>query len=335
MFKPFILLIPYPSLSDCRDRPLGKKIRRNVKVVILNDMEGISGINNWHQIFHGCKEFEEFGRIQVTEDVNAAIRGLRAAGSTDIRVVDFHGSGDPSKNIIPEKLEKGVKLFQEPDLVNRLKNAVDKSIDAAVFIGFHAMADTKDGFLRHTITMEPRIMINGEPVGETALNAFALSEYGIPVIMVTGDQALIREASALLLGIETVQVKTSLDCKTTECLPLSEARRLIEKAAERAPSRIDEIRSVHIKKPIKIDISFPKKEHADLSEIIPRAKRSAEKTISYIAENWDEADKFVRTTLSLANEFQTRTLVGKLSKLEGSDKVSYEWAENRINEWLS
>jgi D-amino peptidase len=314
---------------------LSEKALKDIKVVIVNDMEGISEINDWHQIFAGCKEFEEVGRIQVTEDVNAAVRGLRAAGATDIKVVDFHGSGGPSKNVIPEKLEKGVKLFQGQDLPGRLKKAVDRFTAAAVFIGFHAMADTKDGFLRHTINMDSRIRINGKPVGETAINAYTLSEYGIPVIMVTGDQALVREASAFLPGIETVQVKTSVDCKTTECLPSAKARRLIETIAERALSRIDEFRPAQIAKPIKIDISFPNKEQADLSKIIPRAMKSAEKSVSYTAENWDDADRFVMTTLSLANEFHTRTLVGKLGELEGSSEVSFEWAENRINEWLS
>jgi D-amino peptidase len=322
-------------LVNREDKSLDRKTRKTLGVVIVNDMEGISGINDWHQIFVGCREFEEFGRIQVTEDVNAAVRGLRAAGATDVRVVDYHGSGGPSKNVIPEKLEKGVKVFQGRDLLGRLKRAVGKFTVAAVFVGFHAMADTKDGFLRHTINPDPRIEINGKPVGETAINAYALSEYGIPVIMVTGDQALIREASAFLPGIETVQVKTSIDCKTTESLPLVKARRLIEKAAKQALSRTDEFRPVQVIKPIRIDVSFLNKEQADLSEIIPRAKRSAEKTISYVAENWKEADKFVRSALSLSNEYHTRTLVGKLSQLKGSDKVSFEWAENRINKWLS
>ena len=151
----------------------------------------------------------------------------------------------------------------------------------------------------------------------------------------TGDEALVREASAFLPGIETVQVKTSVDCKTTECLPSGKARRLIETVAERALSRIDEFRPAQIVKPVKIDISFPNKEQADLCKIIPKATKSAEKTVSYTAENWDDADRFVMTTLSLANDFHTRTLVGKLSKLEGSSEVSFEWAENRINEWLS
>jgi len=314
---------------------LGKKTRNDLKVVIVNDMEGISGINDWHQLFYGCREFEEFGRIQVTEDVNATIRGLRAAGATNVRVVDYHGSGGPSKNIIPERLEKGAKLFQGPNLLNRLKEAIDKSIDCAAFVGFHAMADTKDGFLRHTINPDPKVRINGKFVGETALDAYALAEYGVPVIMVTGDQALVREASMFLPRVETVQVKTSVDCKTTKCLPLSKARRLIETAAEKALSRIGEFRPVRITKPVEIEILFPRKEQACLSEIIPRTRRSAEKTVSYSAENWDEADKFIRTALSLANEFHTRTLVEKLSKLEGSQKVSYEWAENRIHEWLS
>ena len=312
-----------------------KKARKDLKVVIVNDIEGISGINHWHQIRYGYKEFEESGRIQVTEDVNAAIRGLRAAGATDIRVADCHGSGGPNKNIISEKLEKGVELFQEKTVPERLKAAVDKSIDAAVFVGFHAMADTKDGFLRHTVTLEPRIRINGKFVGETALTAYALAEYSIPVIMVTGDQALVREASAFLPGIETVQVKSSLDCRTTECLPLSKARRLIEAAAKRALSRIDEFRPVQITKPVKIDVSFPKKGHADLCETIPRAERSSEKTVSYIAEDWDEVNKFVRTTIRLAGQLAIGALLGKASRLEGAEQALHEWEEDLVNEWLS
>jgi len=313
---------------------LDKKTRENLKILIVNDIEGVSGIDKLRQIHYGSKEFEE-GRIHVTEDVNAAVRGLRAAGATEIRVVDSHGSGGPNKNIIPEKLEGDVNLFQEGPVYKRLKEAADKSIGAAVFIGFHAMADTEDGFLRHTITMEPRIRMNGKSVGEAAIDAYALAEYGIPVIMVTGDQALTREASMFLPGIETVQVKTSLDCKTTNCLPLSEARRLIEAAAKRALSRIDEFRPVRIAKPIAMDVSFPRKEQADLCEIIPRAKRNGEKTISYIAEDWDEAYSFVRTTIRLAGQYAIGALEEKLSKLEGFDRAVQEWEQDLTSQWLS
>ena len=83
---------------------MGEKTRKNLEILIVSDIEGISGINDVRQIQYGYKEFEESGRIQVTEDVNAAIRGLRAAGATSIRIAVSHGSGGPNKNIIPEKL---------------------------------------------------------------------------------------------------------------------------------------------------------------------------------------------------------------------------------------
>jgi D-amino peptidase len=313
---------------------VSKKAEKNANIVIVDDMEGISGINDWHQIFAGCKEYEEFGRVQVTEDVNAVIRGLRKTGTIEIRVVDFHGSGGPSKNIIQEKLETDVKLFQGANILGRLEKAVDKSTVAAVFVGFHPMADTKDGFLRHTITMDPRISINGKPVGDTAINAYALAEHGIPVVMVTGDQALVREAKAFIPGVETVQVKTSMDCKTTRCLPLSKARKLIEAAAERVFTKVDEFKPLRITRPIRVDVSFLNKEQAELCKTIPKANTRA-RTISYSADSWEEADKFIKMTLNLANEFHIQKLLNMLSKLERAGKVTFEWAEKRINAWLS
>lgn len=312
-----------------------KKVRKDFEVLIIADIEGISGINHWHQIRNGYKEFEEFGRIQITEDVNATVRGLRAAGATSIKVVDSHGSGGPNKNIISEKLEKNVRVYQEKTVPERLKQAVSKSIDAAVLLGFHAMADTDDGFLRHTITLEPRIKINRKPVGETALTAFALAEYDIPVILATGDQALVKEALSFLPEIEVVQVKSSFDCKTTKCLPFSEARKMIIVAAKRALSRIDEFKPIHIRKPIKIDVSFPTKAHVNLCDTIPRAQRSAEKTISFTAEDWKEADNFIRTTIRLAGQVSIGTLLQGASRLEGAERILHEWEENLVSEWLS
>ena len=300
----------------------------------MNDIEGISGIDNVSMIHYGSREFEK-GRVNVTEDLNAAIRGLRAAGATEILIVDSHGSGGPNKNIIPERLERNVKLFQEGPVCKRLKKATDESVDAAVFVGFHAMADTKDGFLRHTITLDPRIRINGKLVGETAIDAYTLAEYDIPVIMATGDQALIREALTFLPRIETVIVKTSVDCKTTKCLPLPEARGSIEAAARSALSRIDEFSPLRIAIPVETDVSFLRKEQTDLCETIPRAKRRGENTVSYTAENWNEACSFVRTTISLAGQYAIGTLEEKLSKLEGFDRAVQEWQEDLICEWLS
>jgi D-amino peptidase len=281
---------------------LSRKAKKVVRILIDVDMEGISGIDDYRQILSGYRQFEESGRSLITEDVNAVVRGLRAGGATEIRVVDDHGSGGLSANIISEKLEKGVRLYQGPEFLGRLGEAIDRSVTAAVLLGYHAMANAKDGFLTHTIEfgLVTGIKINGKPVGETVLAALKLAEHGIPVIMVTGDQALVREASELLPEVETVQVKTSLNRRTTKCLPPAEARKLIEKAAKRSISKTGQLKPLDIQPPYKIEISFPTKEHAELAVIIPRAKRSGETAVSYIAQNFDEGEAFLNTAMSLA-----------------------------------
>jgi D-amino peptidase len=316
---------------------LSRKAKKAIRIVLDVDMEGISGIDDLRQILDRHKQFEESGRSLTTEDVNAAVRGLRAGGATEIRVVDDHGSGGLSANIIPEKLEKGVKLYQGPDLLGRLGEAIKRPVTAAVLLGYHAMVGAKDGFLTHTIDFHliAGIKINGTPVGETALAALQLAEHGIPVIMVTGDQALVREASELLPEVETVQVKTSLNRRTTKCLPPTEARKLIEKAAKRAISKIDQLKPLDIKPPYTIEISFPTKEHAKLAAIIPRARRSGETAVSYVAQNFDEGEAFINTAMSLAAGITRRTLYAEFAKLEGFSRIQKEFWEKITSDWLS
>lgn len=285
-------------------------------------MEGICGVDDWRAIAHGFEEFED-GRVQITEDVNAAIRGLRAAGVGEIVVVDAHGSGGANKNLIPEKLEVGVELHQERSTRDRLQKALDRCYDAAVFIGFHPMADTEDGFFPHTITLVPRIKVNGIPVGETAITAYTLGEYGIPVIMVTGDQALIREARSFLPGVEVVKVKTSSSKRETKSLPPVKARELIEGTAYCAVSKIRELRPLMVEKPVEIEMSFPNEDYAGLAARLPRTARIGNISVSYTAENWAEALTFIYAAIDFSSQVDTKALVGELSKLPGSEEVSF------------
>lgn len=297
-------------------------VHESPRVLIVDDMEGICGVDHWHAIAHGFEEFED-GRIQITEDVNAAIRGLRAAGAGEIVVVDAHGSGGPNKNLIPERLEAGVELHQEPGTRNRLRNALERCYDAAVFIGFHPMADTEDGFFPHTITLVPRIKVNRIPVGETAITAFTLGECGIPVVMVTGDQALVREARSFLPGVEAVKVKTSRSKRETKSLPPTEARRLIEEAATHAVSKIGVSRSLTVEKPVEIEMSFPNEDYADLAARLPRTTRAGNISVSYTAENWAEALTFIYAAIDFSSQVDTKAVVGELGKLPGSKEASF------------
>ena len=304
---------------------------KDVKVLIFYDMEGVSGINDWRQVAIGQKEYEESGRQLLTEDINAAVRGLRAAGATEIGIVNFHGAS--SNHVIPEKLENGVKILG-PALSKKMMEFLDKSV-AAILIGFHGMANTKDGFLSHTVTPGQVVKINGKEIGEPYIIAIALSEYSIPVIMATGDQTLVKQTSEFIPGIDMVQVKNSINKRTTECLPVEEARTLIEKTATSALSRRDSFKIVQVQKPIKIEVIFQMSMQAELVSLMPRAERSAENAVSYTAETPFEAIRFEYAANIMSSQVETTLLMMQLNRLKEVQKKVEKFFEKRVEQWLS
>src|SRR5947209_20517891 len=79
-----------------------------MRVVIFCDMEGISCIETWEQVSAG-KPFYEESRKLYTDEMNAAVRGARAAGARESEVVDCHGAGGAYsfKSFLPHRLEAG------------------------------------------------------------------------------------------------------------------------------------------------------------------------------------------------------------------------------------
>ena len=79
-----------------------------MRILIMTDMEGVSGIVAWDQVNGGKPMYEE-GRRLYTEEINAAVRGARAAGATEIVVVDCHGAGGDwtFNSLVPDLLDPG------------------------------------------------------------------------------------------------------------------------------------------------------------------------------------------------------------------------------------
>ncbi len=153
--------------------------------LILADIEGIVGVFQKEQCKAGSRKWKS-ARELITGDVNAAIRGIRAAGIQKIIVRDMHG---PGYNILAKKLEPGVHCIQghfwKPvQLLGAIPNA-----DCAVMIGWHAGPDQKEAFSPHIFHKRIRcVKINGSPVTEVELVAAVLGEFGIPVVFITADK---------------------------------------------------------------------------------------------------------------------------------------------------
>ncbi len=208
-----------------------------MRVLIMSDMEGVSGIVVWEQVNGGAAMFEE-GRHLYTEEINAAVRGAKAAGATEIVVVDCHGAGQgwTFNSLIPDRIHPDCEWVAHHGW-GRYDEMWEKGCDACLLIGMHARNGTPDGVLCHTIsTVKYRnLWFNDALVGETGVNAALNGHYGVPVVLVTGDEAVCREAKTLLGdSLPTVAVKRGLSRYSARQLPPIRARERIEAAAKSA-----------------------------------------------------------------------------------------------------
>jgi D-amino peptidase len=266
-----------------------------MRVLILSDLEGVSGADDYRLLIPAGPVYQSACE-NLTEDINAAIRGLKAAGATEIDLVDSHSTVWPGRtgprNLVKERIEPGIgKMLSGWDLLTMTLARRDtlRSYDAQVIIGEHAMAGTPDGFVSHTHSDNTALRINGQYIGEVEWHTWLLGHYGVPTIMVTGDRATIREARVFFPEIEAVSVKTATSRGRAECLPVAEARTLIESSASKALKRLDQFEAYVPRAPVQIDVIFTTPEPASFASYMPRAVQINDRTVSYTAADFLEA----------------------------------------------
>jgi D-amino peptidase len=243
--------------ADSGDRGAG----RLVKVFIVSDMEGVAGIVKWQQV-DGSEEKRSYheGRKLYTEEINAAVRGAKSAGAKEIVVMDCHGAGGEwtFNSLVPEQLDPSCEYVVQNDWTEYTE-LLEQGCDAALFVAMHAKAGTPDGVLSHTVSGQAwrDLQFNGVSVGETGINAALCGQWGCPVLLVTGDEAVCREATDLLGdGLTTVAVKKGLGRFSARQLTPLKARELIEDAAKHSLEDLSAVKPYDPGSPAEIRVEF-------------------------------------------------------------------------------
>lgn len=260
-----------------------------MKILIFADMEGPSGIDQPEMVDTSSPELYAKGQFFATEDVNAAVRGLKRAGAQQVDVFDGHGMGG---NLIVENLEEGVHYLGGGWMTNLRKMIVDdeiRSYDALVLLGQHAAQGTRNGFLSHTNTGMSALRINGKFVGEAPQMAWLAGYCDVPTLAVVGDDAVVREVRALLPGVQGIVVKTSQTRHRTTCIPVDEAHALIEETVFKRLREVEKIEPCQLTGPIQVEIFFAFEEPAELLDQIVNFEKTDEKVVMYLARDYLEA----------------------------------------------
>ena len=275
-----------------------------MKILISADMEGISGITQWDMVTPGHPEYSR-GRSLMTGDVNAAIAGAYEAGATELVVSDGHWDG---RNILIEELDARARLNTGSPSPFSMMQGIQALPDAVLLVGYHATNGTAFANLDHTWsdTRVRAVFWNSQLVGEIGLNAIVAGHFGVPIILMTGDQTACAEARKLIgAALEVAIVKQATSEFAAECLSLESSRQLIREAAARAITKHAKgkgTKPYKTKTPATVMVDFVHARHADRANLMPGSKRLNGTQVQYTAPDVPTAYQAFRAMVTLARD---------------------------------
>ena len=265
--------------------------QQRLKIYISADMEGITGVVTGEQLGPQGFEYARF-REFMTQEVNAAIEGATAAGATEIVVSDSHGNG---QNLLIEKLPNNVLLVRSWPRPLGMMQGIDESFAGAIFIGYHTGTTNLDGVRAHTLSSArlTDVRLKGVSVSEAGINAAIAGHFNVPVIMVSGDDAVVKETTALLGNIEGAVVKWASGFHSAKTLMPTTAQILIRDKVQNAVKRIKEFKPYKLSGPIELDVRFKNYRPSEVLSYLSIVQRIDAHSIRFVAKDMIEVSKFL------------------------------------------
>ncbi len=291
-----IAIIIVPSLPTAR----------SLKVYISVDMEGISGTTSEADVgVEPDPDYDLFRRI-MTDEVNAVIEGALKAGATDIVVEEHHGARG-FRNILLDRLRPEARLIRGWPRPRGGVTGLDSRFAAAMFIGYHAREGTPRAVLSHTFLAGEvaDVRINGRSVGEGEFNAIVAGAWGVPVVLVSGDDVVVEQMRAFLGDVEGVVVKRALSRTAAVIIPPEVTIARLRAAAERALHRLRAFTPVRMKTPYRVEFAFKPKADERIAQIVrkhPEISQPAPRTLARTCQNVNELIDFYMTALGIGLE---------------------------------
>lgn len=224
------------------------------KFMIRSDIEGVTGVVSYEQAWPIRPEFG-FGQKMFMSDLLACIHGLREGGAGEIVICDEHYWG---RNVDVDALPEGVSaILGKPPYTNEWAGGLDQSFAGMVMVGFHAMMETPNATLAHTYELDIRKMhLNGKLIGEIGMESAIAGEQGVPMVLLTADDAGAKEGRDLIPGLETVVVKESVTETGAICHPMVSTAKWICEASRKIAEKLPPVKPLVFPGPAVLELEF-------------------------------------------------------------------------------
>jgi D-amino peptidase len=265
--------------------------QQNLKIYISADMEGVVGVVTNDQLGPDGFEYQR-AREFMTAEVNAAIEAAFAAGATEILVSDSHGNG---QNLLIDKLPKNVQIVRSWPRPLMMMQGIDETFDGAIFLGYHTSTTNPEGVRAHTISSAnfADIRLNGISMPEAGINAAIAGHFNVPVIMISGDDAIVKEATTLLGNIEGATVKWAYSFHSAKTLTPEAGYDLIREKVKKAIGRIKEFKPYKLKTPVQLEVRFKNYRPSEILSYLPIVQRVDAHSIKFVGKDMIEVSKFL------------------------------------------
>ena len=264
---------------------------KRMKIYISADLEGVVGAVSGDQLSPAGFEYQRF-REFMTQEVNAAIEAAFAAGATEITVSDSHGN---AQNLLIEKLPKNVLLVRGFPRPLVMMQGIDETFDGVIFLGYHSSTTNPSGVRAHTFSSArlAEVRLNDVPMSEGSFNAAIAGHFNVPVIMISGDDAAVKEVTSVIGDIEGAVVKWNYGFHSAKTMMPEAAYALIREKVTKAVGRIKDFKPYRVKTPVQLDVRFKNYRPSELLSYLSIVQRTDAHSIRFSGKDMVETSKFV------------------------------------------
>ncbi len=278
-----IVLLSAATVGSGRSIPQPRKLKVHISV----DMEGVAGVVTSEQLAPSGFEYGRF-REFMTREALAAVEAARAGGATEIIVADSHGNG---QNLLIDQMPADVRIIRSWPRRLGMVAGIDDTVDAAVFIGYHAGASNSSGVRAHTFSSAnlTRVALNGVNVTEGSWNAAIAGHFNVPVVMMSGDDAAIAEVRKAIGNVEAAETKRSLGFHSASTVTPQASYDLIHQRLRTALDRLRSFKPYKVQTPVTVDVSFKNYLPAEILAYLPLFERTDSHSVRFRARDMVEA----------------------------------------------
>lgn len=270
--------------------------QRPIKVFLSVDMEGIGGVVTSEQLGPTGFEYAKF-REYMTAEALAAIAGAREAGATEFVVADAHGN---MQNLLIDRFPAGVTIIRGSPRPLMMMEGIDSTFSAAMFIGYHSATTNPQGVRAHTISSATfaAVRLNGQPMSESGINAIIAGSFGVPIVMVSGDDQAVGEVQKLTGNVEGAVVKRAISFHAAAVMTPEASQALIRAKAKAAVLRLKEFKATPARGPFQLELTYKSYTPAEMMSYLPGTERVDAHTIRFRAASIVDISRFVEFAIS-------------------------------------